>query len=68
MTKKNTYLPDEMNRLVDSQGEQDRQELRRLVMDGASSPRSGEVNAPYFAALRARASGGRKVQSTCTQA
>jgi antitoxin ParD1/3/4 len=37
--------------------EQDRQQLRRLVMDGGSSPRTGEADAPYFAALRARAAG-----------
>ena len=37
--------------------EQDRQQLRRLVMDGASSPRVGEADAPYFNALRARARG-----------
>jgi antitoxin ParD1/3/4 len=36
--------------------EQDRLELRKLVLDGAGSPRTGEADAPYFEALRARAS------------
>jgi antitoxin ParD1/3/4 len=35
--------------------EQDRLELRRLVLDGAGSPRTGEADAPYFDGLRARA-------------
>ena len=35
--------------------EQDRLELRRLVLEGAASPRTGEADAPYFDALRARA-------------
>ena len=37
--------------------EQDRLELRRLVLEGAASPRTGEADAPYFNALRARARG-----------
>ncbi|MDB5861647.1 MAG: addiction module antitoxin [Ramlibacter sp.] len=35
--------------------EQDRLELRKLILDGAGSPRTGEADAPYFDALRARA-------------
>jgi antitoxin ParD1/3/4 len=35
--------------------EQDRQELRKLVLEGAGSPRTGEADAPYFNALRVRA-------------
>jgi len=35
--------------------EQERLELRKLVLDGAGAPRTGEADAPYFAKLRARA-------------
>jgi antitoxin ParD1/3/4 len=35
--------------------EQDRLELRRLVLEGAGSPRTGEADAHYFDSLRARA-------------
>jgi antitoxin ParD1/3/4 len=38
--------------------EQDRQQLRNLVLEGATSPRTGEADAPYFDALRSRARGG----------
>jgi len=34
--------------------EQDRLELRKLVLNGASSPRTGEADAPYFNPLRSR--------------
>lgn len=35
--------------------EQDRLELRRMVLDGASAPRTGEAAPDYFDSLRARA-------------
>jgi len=37
--------------------EQDRQQMRQLLFDGAASPRAGEVDAAYFDALRAKARG-----------
>lgn len=37
--------------------EQDRLQLRQLVLDGAASPRTGEADAPYFEGLRERARG-----------
>jgi len=37
--------------------EQDRLELRKLVLAGANAPRTGEADAPYFDALRARVRG-----------
>jgi antitoxin ParD1/3/4 len=37
--------------------EQDRLQLRALILDGAAAPRTGEADATYFDALRARASG-----------
>lgn len=37
--------------------EQDRLELRQLILDGAASPRTGEADAPYFEGLRNRARG-----------
>ena len=39
--------------------EQDRQQLRNLIIEGGSSPRAGEADAAYFDALRARAAGNR---------
>jgi antitoxin ParD1/3/4 len=38
--------------------EQDRRQLRRLLIDAAGSPRTGEADAPYFDSLRQRARGG----------
>ena len=35
--------------------EQDRLQLRQLVLDGAASARSGEADPPYFEGLRNRA-------------
>jgi antitoxin ParD1/3/4 len=40
--------------------EQDRQQLRQLLTDGAASHRTGEADAPYFDSLRQRARGGSK--------
>lgn len=37
--------------------EQDRLQLRQLVLDGAAAPRTGEADASYFGKLRARATG-----------
>jgi antitoxin ParD1/3/4 len=37
--------------------EQDRQQMRHLLLQGAASHRAGEADAPYFDALRARAGG-----------
>ena len=34
--------------------EQDRLQLRELVLDGAAAPRTGEADASYFDALRSR--------------
>lgn len=38
--------------------EQDRLQLRSLLLEGAAAPRTGEADAEYFNALRARARGG----------
>jgi len=35
--------------------EQDRLQLRDLVLDGAAAPRTGEADASYFDSLRSRA-------------
>ncbi len=37
--------------------DQDRQRLRALLLDGASSPAAAPLDAAYFEALRARAHG-----------
>ena len=34
--------------------EQDRLQLRQMVLEGAASPRTGEADAPYFEGLRDR--------------
>jgi antitoxin ParD1/3/4 len=34
--------------------EQDRLQLRNMVLEGAAAPRTGEADAPYFESLRAR--------------
>jgi len=48
--------------------EQERQEMRTLLLEGAASPRAGEADAPYFDRLRARAAGASKGKAAATAA
>jgi antitoxin ParD1/3/4 len=48
--------------------EQDRQQFRQLLLDGAASHRTGQADAPYFNSLRQRARGQGKAAPATSRA